>query len=78
MKLYNVNLSNFATKSRLVIYEKGINVELVPMGAPAGKKVFGLYLTRRDFLMYGAGVVSVLIGIGVGLGLVELVRLFRK
>ena len=29
MKLYNMNLSNFATKSRLVIYEKGINVEMV-------------------------------------------------
>jgi glutathione S-transferase len=25
MKLYNMNLSNFATKSRLVIYEKGLN-----------------------------------------------------
>ena len=46
--------------------------------APAGKKVFGLYLTRRDFVMYGAGVGSVLIGIAVGLGLVELVKLFRK
>jgi glutathione S-transferase len=29
MKLYNMNLSNFATKSRLVVYEKGINVEMV-------------------------------------------------
>src|SRR5712664_1076209 len=31
MKLYNMNLSNFATKSRLVIYEKGINVEIAPI-----------------------------------------------
>ncbi len=31
MKLYNLNLSNFATKSRLVIYEKGINVEIAPI-----------------------------------------------
>src|SRR5277367_927433 len=31
MKLYNINLSNFATKSRLVIYEKGLNVEMVPI-----------------------------------------------
>jgi glutathione S-transferase len=31
MKLYNMNLSNFATKSRLVIYEKGLNVEMVPI-----------------------------------------------
>ncbi len=30
MKLYNMNLSNFATKSRIVIYEKGANVEIVP------------------------------------------------
>src|SRR6202167_268746 len=28
MKLYNTNLSNFATKSRLVIYEKGLNIEM--------------------------------------------------
>ena len=28
MKLYNMNLSNFATKSRLVSYEKGANVEM--------------------------------------------------
>jgi len=31
MKLYNVNLSNFATKSRLVIYEKGLNIEMAPI-----------------------------------------------
>ena len=31
MKLYNINLSNFATKSRLVIYEKGLNVEMAPI-----------------------------------------------
>ncbi len=30
MKLYNMNLSNFATKSRIVIYEKGANVAIVP------------------------------------------------
>ena len=29
MKLYNLNLSNFATKSRLVIYEKGLKVDMV-------------------------------------------------
>lgn len=34
MKLYNMNLSNFATKSRIVIYDKGLNVEItdVPGG----------------------------------------------
>ena len=31
MKLYNMNLSNFATKSRIVVYEKGANVELAPI-----------------------------------------------
>jgi serine/threonine protein kinase len=61
------------------VEEESFNVELVPLGAsPAGQKVFGLYLTRRDFVMYGAGVGSVLLGIAVGLGLVELVKLFRK
>jgi glutathione S-transferase len=29
MKLYNLALSNFASKSRIAIYEKGLNVELV-------------------------------------------------
>ncbi len=35
MKLYNMALSNFAAKSRIAIYEKGLNVELVdpPGGA---------------------------------------------
>ncbi len=28
MKLYNMNLSNFATKSRIVVYDKGLNVEM--------------------------------------------------
>ncbi len=40
MKLYNLNLSNFATKSRLVIYEKGLNIEMAPI--PGG----GLKLAR--------------------------------
>lgn len=31
MKLYNMNLSNFATKSRIVVYEKGANIEIVPI-----------------------------------------------
>jgi glutathione S-transferase len=29
MKLYNLGLSNFASKSRIAIYEKGVNVEFV-------------------------------------------------
>ncbi len=28
MKLYNMNLSNFATKSRIAIYDKGLNIEI--------------------------------------------------
>src|SRR5215475_5713364 len=31
MKLYNTNLSNYASKCRLVIYEKGAAVEIVPI-----------------------------------------------
>jgi glutathione S-transferase len=36
MKLYNLNLSNFATKCRIVVFEKGANIELadVPGGNP--------------------------------------------
>jgi glutathione S-transferase len=35
MKLYNLNLSNFATKSRLVVYEKGLDIEMAPI--PGGQ-----------------------------------------
>jgi glutathione S-transferase len=31
MKLYNNNLSNFATKSRIAIYDKGLNIEIAPV-----------------------------------------------
>lgn len=31
MKLYNMNLSNFASKSRIAIYDKGCPVEIVPI-----------------------------------------------
>lgn len=31
MKLYNMNLSNFATKCRIAIYEKGCDVEILPI-----------------------------------------------
>jgi len=31
MKLYNMYLSNFATKSRLVIYDKGLDIEIAPI-----------------------------------------------
>jgi glutathione S-transferase len=31
MKLYNMNLSNFSTKSRIVVYEKGANIEMTPI-----------------------------------------------
>src|SRR6266446_3707124 len=36
MKFYNLNLSNFATKSRIVIYDKGANIEICPLpgGSP--------------------------------------------
>ena len=31
MKLYNMNLSNFASKCRIAIYEKGAKIEIVPI-----------------------------------------------
>ena len=36
MKLYNLALSNFASKSRIAIYEKGLKVELVDPPGGAG------------------------------------------
>src|SRR6266851_9652113 len=36
MKLYGMNLSNFSTKSRIVVYEKGANIELA--APPGGMK----------------------------------------
>ncbi len=36
MKLYNMMLSNFASKSRIAIYEKGLNVEMVDPPGGAG------------------------------------------
>src|SRR5215469_9433119 len=36
MKLYGMNLSNFATKSRIVAYEKGANTEILT--PPGGMK----------------------------------------
>ncbi len=31
MKLYNMYLSNFASKSRIAIYEKGAKIDIVPI-----------------------------------------------
>jgi glutathione S-transferase len=42
MKLYNMNLSNFASKCRLAIYEKGAAVEIVPI--PGGDLKSPAYL----------------------------------
>jgi glutathione S-transferase len=42
MKLYNMNLSNFASKCRLTIYEKGAPVEIVPI--PGGDLKSAEYL----------------------------------
>src|SRR5919204_2850339 len=43
MKLYNLALSNFASKSRIAVYEKGLDVELVDppggLGSAEYKKV---------------------------------------
>ena len=42
MKLYNLNLSNFATKCRLAIYEKGANVQIADI--PGGNMKSAEYL----------------------------------
>jgi len=42
MKLYSLNLSNFATKCRLVIYEKGANVQIAEI--PGGNMKSAEYL----------------------------------
>lgn len=42
MKLYNLNLSNFATKCRIAIYEKGANVEIADV--PGGNTKAAEYL----------------------------------
>ena len=41
MKLYSQDLSNFASKSRIAIYDKGLNVEIVSLagGTPEYRKV---------------------------------------
>jgi glutathione S-transferase len=47
MKLYNMNLSNFATKCRIAIYDKGINVEMAPI--PGGDAHSAEYLKINPF-----------------------------
>jgi glutathione S-transferase len=42
MKLYNLNLSNFATKCRIVVFEKGANIELADI--PGGNSKSAEYL----------------------------------
>jgi glutathione S-transferase len=47
MKLYNMNLSNFATKCRIAIYDKGINVEMAAI--PGGDAHSAEYLKINPF-----------------------------
>jgi glutathione S-transferase len=47
MKLYNMNLSNFATKCRIAIYDKGINVEMAAI--PGGDSHSPEYLKINPF-----------------------------
>jgi glutathione S-transferase len=47
MKLYNMFLSNFASKSRLAIYEKGVKIDLVPI--PGGDLKSPEYLKIYPF-----------------------------
>jgi glutathione S-transferase len=47
MKLYNMNLSNFATKCRIAVYDKGINVEMAAI--PGGDSHSPEYLKINPF-----------------------------
>ena len=48
MKLYNMNLSNFSTKCRIAVYEKGCPVEIVPI--PGGEPFPGLRRVSPEYL----------------------------
>jgi glutathione S-transferase len=67
MKLYNLNLSNFASKCRIAIYEKGCPVEIVPI--PGGD------LTSPEYLrIYPLGKTPSLDGDGMILGESEIIN----
>jgi glutathione S-transferase len=48
MKLYNMNLSNFSTKCRIVVYEKGCPVEIAPI--PGGEPFPGRRRASPEYL----------------------------
>ena len=48
MKLYNMNLSNFSTKCRIAVYEKGCPVEIVPI--PGGEPFPGRRRVSPEYL----------------------------
>jgi glutathione S-transferase len=48
MKLYNMNLSNFATKCRIAIYDKGCPVEIAPL--PGGEPIPGTRRASTEYL----------------------------
>ena len=67
MKLYNLFLSNFASKSRLVIYEKGLKVDIVPI--PGGDLKSPEYLK-----IYPLGKTPMLDADGVQIGESEVIN----
>lgn len=58
MKLYNMYLSNFASKSRLAIYEKGAKIEIVPIpgGDLKSPEYLRIYPLGKTPLLDAAGV----------------------
>ncbi len=67
MKLYNMYLSNFASKCRLAIYEKGVNVDIVPI--PGGDLKSPEYLE-----VYSLGKTPFLDADGLGIGESEVIN----
>ena len=59
MKLYNLNLSNFATKCRIVVFEKGGNVELadIPGGSPKSPEYLKINPLGKVPALQGDGLV---------------------
>jgi glutathione S-transferase len=47
MKLYNMNLSNFSTKCRITVYEKGCPVEIAPI--PGGEPFPGVRRVSAEY-----------------------------
>jgi glutathione S-transferase len=59
MKLYNMNLSNFATKSRIVIYDKGLKIDMaeIPGGSAHSEEYLKVNLLGKIPCLDADGVI---------------------